>query len=231
MTTGIYLLRFNGTNKVYVGQSLNIEQRFAKHLYKLRNNTHNYKLLEAYQEYGLPYLEVLLESEVSDLNTLENEAIEIFNAVNNGFNINSTASGGGDGLFGDTHGNSKYSNQQVLEAFMMLVEGDLYIKEISNLTGISIDTLRDISKCKTHTWIKKVHPIEYAVLEKLVGSRPKGISAEQRGIVYPEIISPEGAVYTITNASEFARDNGLNKSHLVGVLNGKRKTHKGWKLK
>lgn len=36
MTTGIYCLRFKGTDKVYVGQSNNIIYRFNQHIRSLK---------------------------------------------------------------------------------------------------------------------------------------------------------------------------------------------------
>ena len=35
----------------------------------------------------------------------------------------------------------------------------------------------------------------------------------------------------VHNLKQFCIDNNLNRSHLYAVLRGKRKQHKGWKLK
>jgi hypothetical protein len=229
MTIGIYLLKFIGTNKVYVGQSLRIEERFTKHKYKLKNNLANYKLLDAYNEFGLPKLEILLEcNEHDDLDSLENEAIEIFDSVNNGFNINTKASGGGIGLQGQLHGNSKYDFSIIIEVFKKLLL-DIPFKEISLTTGVEISTIRDISKGKAHRWLANKYPEEYELLAELKYTRTYN-SAEHKGIIYPKIKDPFGNIYFIKNVSSFAKEHNLNKSHLCGVLNGKRKTHMGWKL-
>jgi hypothetical protein len=230
MTIGIYALRFNGTEKVYIGKSKSIESRFTKHKYRLKNGYANYKLMEAYALYGPPILEILLECTEDKLEYLENETIIKFDAVNNGLNIN-TKSSGGIGLMGDKHGNSKYKNNTIELVFDLLIDNTNYIKEISNKTNVSIDVIRDISKCKSHRWLKDKYPEKYLILESLIGTRNKGISAKQRSIVYPSITSPTGEVFNIENISEFARQHGLNKSHLCGVLNGKRKTHLGWAIK
>lgn len=230
MTIGIYILRFNGTDMVYIGKSKSIETRFTKHKYRLTNRVANYKLMGAYDLYGYPTLEILVECAKEDLEVLENEAIEIFDAVNNGLNINSKSSGG-IGLSGENHGNSKYTNESIEKVFLLLVANEICISTISEKTGVSIDTIRDISKCKAHRWLKDKYPNEYLTLESLIGTRNKGISSEQLGLVFPLLESPTGKVFTITNISEFSRQHGLNKSHLSGVLNSKRKSHLGWKLK
>lgn len=41
MTRGIYLINNNIDNKVYIGQSSLIEDRWARHKRDLKNNTHH----------------------------------------------------------------------------------------------------------------------------------------------------------------------------------------------
>lgn len=229
MTIGIYLLRFKGTDKVYVGQSLRIEERLTKHKYKLANNIASSKLQQAYSLYGAPYLEILLECTLEDnLDILENEAINIFNSVNNGFNSNSKAGGGGTGLQGIAHPNSKYSKEIIITVFKNLLI-DIPFKNIAKTTGVEISTIRDISKGKSHKWLASIYPEDYECLLSLIHNRVYN-TAKHKNIEYPPILSPDNTVHTITNLSEFAREHNLNKSHLCGVLNKLRKTHKGWSL-
>lgn len=50
---GIYLIRCNSENKVYIGQSKNIIKRFSSHLADLRKNKHpNSYLQQAFNKYG-----------------------------------------------------------------------------------------------------------------------------------------------------------------------------------
>ena len=49
------------------------------------------------------------------------------------------------------------------------------------------------------------------------------------GIIYPTIKDPQGTIYTIDNAYRFAKEHGLAPNHFQEVLNGHRKSHKGWK--
>ena len=229
MTIGIYLLKFKGTTKVYVGQSLRIEERYTKHLYKLKNNLANYKMMEAYTIYGIPDMEILLEcSPDEDLDSLENEAIDIFDSVNNGLNINTKAAGGGIGLNGEAHGNSKYTSDIIRKVFY-LINQNMSFKNISKTTSVQIHTIRDISKGKAHRWLSQEFPEDYAKMVSFKGIREKN-TAKDQGILYPEIVCPNGNIYVITNVSAFAREHGLNKSHLSGVLNKKRLSHLGWTL-
>lgn len=230
MTKGIYLLRFKGLDDVYVGQSLNIEERYTKHLYRLKNNQANYKLQKAYETLGEPQLEILhaLETNSQDtLDELEQMAIEIFDSVDNGMNIRSKPSGGGEGLAGQYHANSKYSNDVVTKVFHMIFDNSHSFKEISNTFNVNINLVRDISKGKAHRWLQKLYPEKYLEMLDLVNTREKNTYKDQHGIS-PQLVSPQGELVTINNIAEFSKKHSLNKSHISGIISGKRKSHLGW---
>jgi hypothetical protein len=232
MTVGIYLLEFSNTNQVYVGQSINIEKRFQAHISSIKREKATDKLLEAYKLYGLPQLNILIECEDIDLNKNEIEAIEIFNSVEKGFNTNKYPAGkAGSTIVDGVHKEAYYTNGQLEEVFFMLIDSTYRpFKYIAEISGVSLNIVGAISSGDRHTWLKEVYPEEYSILKDKKGTRKK-YSAKLMGITYPLIISPEGFEYEVTHVREFARINNLNHSHLSGVLNGKRKTHLGWKLK
>ncbi len=308
MTCGIYKLKFNGTNKVYIGQSENIENRFNRHIRELKSNNHSIKMNQAYVTFGLPEYTILAECSTTDLNEFENETIEIYNAVDNGFNTCYKA----EELpinYGELNGNAKFSNSQIEECLDLLTTNtSLSFEEISKITGVSKGIIGNISKGLTHTWLAREYPEKYKILIGLKGNRKpkygdkcstskttneqvievlnllidenklsllgiskstsvplsiirsissgekhkwlsevypdkyakllalkgtrysKSNSAISRGIIYPNILSPEGIEYTVNNASQFSREHNLDVSSLCKVLNGRCKQHKGWKL-
>lgn len=232
MTTGIYALKFSGTDKVYIGKSRNIEKRFSDHKYSFKNNKASIKMQEAYRELGIPTLEILCECSIEELNKYENEAIEIFNSFNNGFNSLEFAE---DMPFpdnkGEKHGRAKYTNEQIIEVFNLLVNNqEKSFKEIEDITKVLIGTIERISCLKNHIWLEQEFPEEYNILKSLKGTRNKSKTAKDMGIKYPIIKSPEGIQYTVENTNKFAREHKLNQSNLCRLLNKKQTTHKGWKL-
>lgn len=236
MTIGIYKLNFSGTDKVYVGQSSQIEIRLHQHIRNLKNNTANYKLLVAYKEFGIPSIEVICECCIEELDITEKEAIEIFNAVDNGFNIYKDANSA-PSKKGVEAGNAKYSKEQILHTFNLLVDyPEKSFKDISILTKVSHSVICKISCLALHSWLEQDFPDKYRVLRSLVHNRAKPeivsykLSAKNRGIIYPKIKDPSGIVYYIENATKFAKEYGLAANHLIEVLNGQRKSHKGWKI-
>lgn len=229
MTCGIYILRFNGTDKVYIGQSENIQGRYTDHVYALVTCIHSKKMNAAYTSFGIPKLEVLVECSKEELNSLENEAIEIFKAVDNGFNTNKLASGTHTSLFGDTHGRSKYSNAKIVEVFEYLADTEETLKSISILTGVSYSTVQLISSASRHSWLQRAYPDKYSLLLLKKSTRSYNC-AKSKGIDYPLLLSPEGALTKVDNLCKFAKESGLDASNLHKVLTCKAKSHKGWKL-
>lgn len=232
MRIGIYLLKFKGTDQVYVGQSVNIDRRFTIHLRKLHNNEANYKLQKAYTLYGEPELEVLIECSREELNNNEAKYFIEYNSIKNGFNI---ATEPNVHLEGPRNGAAKYTEDQIIDVFELLLNVENMYRDIAVRTNVSEDTVRHIANSEAHTWLAKEFPDKYKILEDLKGYKRQvyGNSSKAKGIVYPEILSPTGEVFQVEIISTFAKQHGLDPSCLSKVLRSvpKYKSHKGWKLK
>ncbi len=231
MSCGIYKLVFGG-QLYYVGKSTNIEQRFKKHLTNLENNLSNSKLQKAYELYGKPFLEIIELCEISVLNSKEIYYISLLDTVNSGLNI---SPGGEYFTSGIANPNSKYSEEFLEEIFFYVIRNaNVSILEISRIYAINYSTLFDLVNCKSHLWLKEKYPQEYRILEKLKCTR-KSLngknckSAADRGIQYPNIISPNGTVYTISNVSSFIKEHNLS-DRLYNLLKGRASTYKGWRV-
>ncbi len=229
MTIGIYKLNFTGTDKVYIGQSRRLEKRLAEHISLLKSDSHTIKMQEAYKDFGEPSIEILCECSIEELSDFENETIEIWNAVDNGFNTCYKATDTPTCILrGEEHGMSKASNIQIIDIFNYLVSNTFTVKQISILTNVSVNIVYQIAEGVGHKWLQEVYPVAYEKLTELKGTR--NTSAITKGIIYPNIISPEGEVFNVTNTRKFAREHNLNHSNLGRVLNSKANSHKGWVL-
>ncbi len=86
---GIYKITCTQNNKVYIGSSGNINQRWGGHRYRLKKNISNRHLQNSYNKYGLSslvfevlqecQLENLIEREIYWVNKYKDENIELFN--------------------------------------------------------------------------------------------------------------------------------------------------------
>ncbi len=230
MTIGIYSLSFTGTNKIYVGQSINIERRYKQHINDLNLGTASPKLLEAYKLYDIPAYTILLECSKEELNVNEIEAIEVFNSIAEGLN---TQPGGGAWpiLSGESNPNSIHKNSDIVYVFLHLVNNiDKPIKVLAKELNIHVSTVKNIANGQGYKWLKDIYPNEYKILEGIKGNRPIN-SLKYSGKPCPTTISPEGVEYVVENISRFAKEHGLNAGAFGEVLRGKAAHHKGWKLK
>ena len=115
--------------------------------------------------YGKPTLGIVLDDiNISDLDDLEKEAIEIFDSVNNGFNTYSDAWQAPTTLKGTEAGNSKYTRSQIIEVFNLLVHTSLPYTEIEGKTGVPTGSISMISNGSHHLWLSEEFLDEYAVL-------------------------------------------------------------------
>lgn len=246
MTIGIYRLIFPNTDKCYIGQSVNIERRYMQHLRSFELGRASGKLQSAYDVYGKPKLDVLLDDiDLSELDSCENEAIEIFDSVANGFNTYQEASQAPSTSNGVDAPNAKFTKDQILNVFNLLVYSSKQYPEISDITGVTVGVISSIQVGRNHSWLSEEYPNEYSILLNKIGARSNfrasvdkqhylivsnKLSAKSRGIVYPKIRSHQGEVFVIDNAYAFAKAHGLAGNHFQEVLNGHRKSHKGWRL-
>ena len=230
MTRGIYKLVFKNTDKVYIGQSINIETRYSTHLNELKNKTHSKKLQDAYTLYGIPSLVILEESLLDNLNSLEEYYIQKYDTVLCGFNTSAKACGGVS--LGENSGVSKYSNKQIIEAVELMVEfSDISLKVLSDNIDISWDTLKQIYRGTQYKWLKDVIPETYNKMILLKGTRKsKSNSIKGKGKEYPLLLSPLNTLHKVDNCKTFSELHGLQQSNLLQLLKGKRVSHKGWKL-
>lgn len=164
MTCGIYKLKFNNTNKVYIGKSKNIEYRWIKHKYDLSSGRASKKLLKAYAEYGMPTIEIMCECTEDELPAAEAEAIEIYNSILNGFNtVAAIKAINVEHPCGENSGNTKYYNRQIEQAFeYTFLYPELTYKEIQDITGVNKSTIAMIVCGQQHKWLKTVFPEEYS---------------------------------------------------------------------
>lgn len=228
MTIGIYKLQFNGTNKVYIGQSVNIEARHKKHIYNMRANNTSDKLQYAYNTYGEPKYEILHECTPEELDKYEIQYISLYDSYEDG--LNSTVGGElNPVLVGTSNPNSMYKEEDYFNVLYFLGIPGYSWKEIAKITGVSKYVISHISSLESHNWLKDKFPEEYAKVEAINRNGGRNYATMQ-GIVYPLIKSPSGEVYQVHHQTNFAKEHGLSQPKLCEVLHGNRKSHKGWTL-
>ena len=228
MTIGIYKLNFKGTDKVYIGQSVNsVTARYKQHLSTLTRGDGSPKLQEAYNLYGLPSLELIEECNPSSINAREIYYIDRYDSLFNGFNA---TIGGTLPSEGTNNGNSVYSKINLLKSFRLLKNPKLTYEQIYSITGVAVPVIGRIARGSLHNWMHTKYPIASKIIKNNLDLRYKYTcrpSLEGTGYV---VKSPEGILYTIDIVSDFCKEHSLTKGNFMPVLREQRRTHRGWTL-
>lgn len=129
---GIYCFTNKINNKKYVGQSINIEDRYKNHKYNYKKGATSF--YKAIQEYGWNnfYFEVLEECLSEELNEKERYWIEHLNSFKNGYNLTT----GSQGEHYEVKEESRLKHSGENHPFSVLTEDDVFNIREYRLQGL-----------------------------------------------------------------------------------------------
>jgi group I intron endonuclease len=212
-TSGVYQIRCVPTSKIYVGSTVNLRDRWYRHCRSLALGKHRNRYLQnAWDKYGEQSFKFEILEYVNDSQLLhaEQEWIDRTHCTDKtiGFNLYILA-----GSPGETFA-------QIWEGF---IDPDGKEVTIINLHRFCRD-----------------HELDFASMHRLAKGESKlksfkgwthHNSMRQRDYIktFDGFIDPDGRqVDRITNLAEFCRQNGLDNTHMVAVMNGRICSHHGW---
>jgi len=224
MSCGVYALYWEEQDLVYVGISNDIDRRCTAHFNMLKSNRHtNYKVQNAYSLYGYPKFILLELCSYTELHIKEISWCIEFDALGpNGLNIAAPGISG----WGVNHSQSKYSRKTILKVFSLLYQGYKSVF-IQKRLKVPKSLVSDIYLGRTHKYIEQEFPEKYYIMQNI--DRKKILyDTEVRGTLLDK---DTGVVHTITNIHQFCRNITYKKvypTHILSVLVGRRKSHKGF---
>lgn len=177
---GIYKISNNINKKIYVGQSINIEERFSAHKSAYERNRHpELPLYKAISKYGLENFsfDVIEECEIKELDEREKYWISaLHSSINeNGYNIRV----GGDGMRCDNHPKHKLTRDDV-EDIRKRYNNKERCKEVEKLYRDKIGHSGFCKVWKGETW-QEVMPEVYTKENKSFHLHNTGQSGEENG--------------------------------------------------
>lgn len=225
--SGVYALYWWDQDLVYIGLSQNLTARKAEHYNLMRKNNHtNYKIQNAYHNYGKPEFIVLEYCRISELPKKEIEWCNEFNALGpRGLCLVEPGIVG----FGTNSNASKYTKWQVLKIFSYLYKGELTIKNIATKLNINRSLITDIVNGSTHIWLKELYPEKYEKMRSI--DRRKLFNSQKPLLAL--IKSPSDAIIEVYSVVDFYKKelpNISTYSHIYSVISGKIKSYNGYTL-
>lgn len=147
---GIYIIRNLVNNKIYIGQSIDIERRWQEHkrMYKKESERKHSYLYNAIYKYGIDSFsfDVLEECDEAILNEREIYYIDKFNATDHDIGYNITAGGDSNShLLNENNPNAKMTSEEVWdirESYKNHIDKNRVYQKYSD--KISINTFNDI---------------------------------------------------------------------------------------
>ena len=260
LKSGVYKLTNKKNNRLYIGSAKEFKERWNQHTASLRRNKHHNKYLQAdfnkcgEETFVFEVIEVI-EGTKDDRIIVEQRYIDLHYDKSKCYNLNKDASS----PQGAKQLEKIYDNIQLLSPDLVLytrVDSVTSFAKEHNLNPKCLWKLLNGQTPSTRGWklanaIKKQrdpatfrkgenHPmygkrhteevknnIRLAKIGKMEGMEHPNAKV-YRGL---RLLSPDGAMITdIDCLASFCRQNDLEPTRLCAVLNGRRKSTKGWKL-
>ena len=231
MTSGIYILYYpTDDGQYYIGKSVHIEQRYREHCSNLRNNTHcNKALLKGFITWGMPNIYTLEELPINNTILYEREVcwINLFNSYHQG--MNEVPGGEGSGI-GEEHNQALFTKSQYVKVLEYLtIQPPIPFEKIAITTKPNLSVVKNISMQNSHLWLKEEYKELWEKYTQIKSLGYRRIRINQ-GLEIPQVVSPEGLIYSVPRITLFAKEHNLQAPNLSKVISKERISHKGWKL-
>ena len=170
--SGIYIIRNKDNGKMYIGQSKNLESRWAQHKTELRANRHPNRYLQgAWNKHGEDAFEfeILEYCSLDELDEKEQYYIKFYDSGKKGYNLNK----GGQGIKGFKHTEEQISKMRRIQSPLIVLQFDLEFNVVARFEGGCVHAAKHygftkecIRKCCEHIQKKRDYKGFYWLYEK-----------------------------------------------------------------
>lgn len=231
----IYSIYCAANGKVYIGQATDVNRRWKHHMSLLNSNSHhNIYLQNAWNLHGPSTFEWTIKCECSSREDMNNLEIYYIRQVRD-WSFNMTE--GGDSFDLTEEVNSKRI-QKLREVFKTpdararrsAINRERYqsqeAREQQSQTLKRVCNTYDIREKRKHFSIERLNNPEERQRLREMNRKANDI---KMSVVSLTFLAPDGIVYeNIRNVTQFAVENGLDRSQTKKVASGVAKHHRGW---
>lgn len=198
MVACIYKISFE-SGDTYIGQTTNYEKR--KYNHSQTKGLGSPKLYKAFVKEPNPTFSIMEECSVEELNDKE---IYYINTYKPTLNILL----GGNVMSGLNHPRSKYTKEQLEEVLSLFLNTSAKYHEIASITGVGINTVHDICKLRTHTWLTS------GITEEQIS-----LAKRAREVIGKYIYTKDGNRHLVTDIGAFEKEFNVPPSTVYALLN------------
>lgn len=219
MSKGIYKITNNITNKSYIGQSKNIEQRWVEH----KNAKDNYAIHKTIQKYGINNFTFEIIELCDNLFEREKYWIKYYDTYLNGYN----ETPGGEGV---CEINKKPVNQYdisgiFLKTFSSITEAEQSLGLNYNGSGINSACIQKDNRKTAHGYQWRYLSEEYLPYKNI--SPIKNYVNKKRSAIYQYDLN-DNLLQVFSNISEASKNTGIGRTSISNCINGYSKTAGGY---
>lgn len=153
MKKDIYIIKNKINNKVYIGQTVNPQQRWAQYLSLVRKKPDTQVITKAMKRYGVENFSLeILESNIENFDEREKYWIQYYNSiVPNGYNVAPGGKGSGNGVLSRS---ASIKDPKILaELIDEIIQDEKTLKELAKKYNISYGVINEINQ--GHTYYNK----------------------------------------------------------------------------
>ena len=238
--SGIYAIKNKTNNKLYIGQSQDIKNRWSNHKNRLNNNKHsNKKLQNSWNKYGEENFEFVILEECSQdiINDREIYWISYYNTTNceNGYNLSIGGEATNKGAkWTEEQKNNASKNKKPRQIVQLDLNGnfiDIW-RSASQIARFFHTSVRSITKCVNHEGI--YHTCGFIWIYK--DEYEKGFNVEEYKIKHSKNFDIPIVQYDLYGnlINEWASDNEIDNTLKLSIstvrdcCRHKRKTYNGY---
>lgn len=232
MKTGIYKITCVNNNMIYIGQTTNFKSRKASHLNELKGKRHFNRILQnCYNKYGIESIafEFILECSSSELTASEQIILDSYREKfpNLVMNLAVCVESFMLGRKHSEHTKELFSKQR--QASSNYFYGKKHSEETKKKqSNIKIGKIMSPETKLKQSKARKGEQNAFYGRSHTLESKAKMREAH---ICKPiQLISPEGVLTNFVSMHEASKITGIARANIRGLLSGRFKQSKGWKI-
>ena len=159
MKKDIYIIKNDINDKVYIGQTVDVHQRWAQYQSLVKKTPDKQVISRAMKRYGIEHFSIeIIESQVENYDEREKYWIEYYNSiVPNGYNVAPGGKGVGNGINAP---GAKIKDDELLKSLIdEIIQNEFSLKELAKKYNISYGIINEINQGRAYRQEKLYYPL------------------------------------------------------------------------